>query len=119
MLPNVEGEEAYWSIKSSAREKRELSKRPDYDHFEMPHNSPTGVITAFFSTVMGFALIWHIWWLVALGFLGAWATFVVFSWRDEPEYEVSADEARRLDDERRRAKAAIVGVGVDEDEALA
>ena len=117
-LPNVQDEEAYWSIKTEARDRRsELSKRPDYDHFEMPHNSPTGVVTAFFCTVMGFALIWHIWWLVALGFLGAWATFVIFSWRDEPEYEVSAAEAKRRDDERRRGKAPIVGVG--EDEALA
>ena len=33
----------------------------------MPRNSPTGFITAFFATITGFALIWHIWWLVALG----------------------------------------------------
>ena len=109
VLPNVENEEAYWGIKSTAREKRQLSERPDYDHFEMPHNSPTGFITAFFSTAMGFALIWHIWWLVALGFVGAWATFVVFAWRDDPEYEVSAADAKAIDDDRRRAKARLLG----------
>ena len=116
VLPNVEDEEAYWSIKGAAREKRELSKRPDYEHFEMPRNSPTGVVTAFFASLMGFALIWHIWWLVILGFLGAWATFVVFAWRDETEYDVSAEEAKRIDDDRRRAKAAMLGLP---DEALA
>ena len=26
---------------------------------------------------MGFALIWHIWWLVVVAFVGAWAVFVV------------------------------------------
>ena len=31
----------------------------------MPRNTPTGFICAFFATFMGFALIWHIWWLVA------------------------------------------------------
>ena len=31
---------------------------------EMPRNSPTGFVCAFFATVMGFALIWHIWWMV-------------------------------------------------------
>ena len=116
VLPSVVDEEAYWGIKSKAREKRELSERPDYEHFEMPRNSPTGVVTAFFATVMGFALIWHIWWLVALGFVGAWATFVVFAWRDETEYDVSAEEAERIDHERRVAKAHMLGLG---DEAVA
>ncbi|WP_267397489.1 cytochrome o ubiquinol oxidase subunit I [Sphingomonas sp. GC_Shp_1] len=110
VLPNVEGEEAYWGVKSQARDKQELSERPDYESFEMPRNSPTGVVTAFFTTAMGFALVWHIWWLVILGFIGAWATFVVFAWRDENEIEISADEARRLDDERRQGKAQMLGL---------
>ena len=110
VLPNVENEEAYWDIKSRARDTRELSRRPDYEPFHMPRNSPTGVVTAFFATAMGFAMIWHIWWLVVLGFLGAWGTFVVFAWRDETEYVVSAEEAERIDGERRRAKAHMLGL---------
>jgi cytochrome o ubiquinol oxidase subunit 1 len=113
VLPNVEDEEAYWSIKSRARDRRELSQRPDYKAFHMPRNSPTGVITAFFATAMGFALIWHIWWLVILGFIGAWATFVIFAWRDENEYDVTAEEAKRIDDERRAAKAHMLGLPAD------
>ncbi len=80
----------------------------------MPRNSPTGVVTAFFATAMGFALVWHIWWLVVLGFLGAWATFVIFAWRDKTEFEVSADEARRLDEDRRRGKAAMLDLPVEQ-----
>ena len=48
----------------------------------MPRNSPTGFVTAFFAVVTGFSLIWHIWWLVMLGLVGAYVTFVVFAWRD-------------------------------------
>ena len=59
---------------------------------EMPRNSPTGFVCAFFATVMGFALIWHIWWMVILGCIGAFATFVVFAWRDHDEYVIPADE---------------------------
>ena len=36
---------------------------PAYEAIEMPRNSPAGFITAFFAVVMGFSLIWHIWWL--------------------------------------------------------
>jgi len=49
---------------------------------------------AFFATVMGFALIWHIWWMVAAGFVGAVATFVVLAWRDHDEYVIPAAEVR-------------------------
>ena len=110
VLPDVTGEEAYWGVKSTAREKQQLSDRPEYADVEMPRNSPTGIVTAFFATVMGFALIWHIWWMVILGFLGAWATFVVFAWRDEGEYEIHADEIARQDRERRLAKARLLGL---------
>jgi cytochrome o ubiquinol oxidase subunit I len=109
-LPNVSDDEAYWGIKDRARDEAKLSDRPDYEPFEMPRNTPTGFVVAFFSTVLGFALIWHIWWLVIVGFLGAWATFVVFAWRDEGEYEVTAGEARAIDDHRRREKARLLGL---------
>ncbi|WP_217429771.1 cytochrome o ubiquinol oxidase subunit I [Sphingomonas bacterium] len=108
VLPNVEGEEAYWTVKGRAREKRELSERPDYQPFHLPRPSPTGFVCAFFATLLGFALVWHIWWAVIAGFLGAWATFVVFAWRDDAEEEVTADDARRLDDERRAGKARLL-----------
>jgi len=63
----------------------------------MPRNSPTGFVCAFFATVMGFALIWHIWWMVIAGFVGAVATFVVFAWRDHDEYVIPAAEVARID----------------------
>ncbi|MEI5687161.1 cytochrome o ubiquinol oxidase subunit I [Sphingomonas kyungheensis] len=114
VLPNVTGEEAYWGIKSTARDNGELSERPKYEAFHMPRNSPTGVVTAFFTTALGFAAVWHIWWLFALGFLGAWATFVIFAWRDENEIEISAAEAERLDAERRNAKARLLDIPADQ-----
>ncbi len=46
---------------------------------------------------MGVALIWHIWWMVALGAVGAFATFVVFAWRDRDEYVIPAAEVARID----------------------
>jgi cytochrome o ubiquinol oxidase subunit 1 len=58
--------------------------------------SPTGFICAFFATIMGFALIWHIWWMVGLAALGAYATFVVFAWRDKVEYIIPAETVARI-----------------------
>ncbi len=67
VLPHVEGEEPYWGIKQRALEQMQLSDEPEYEEIEMPRNSPTGFICAFFATFMGFALIWHIWWMVVAG----------------------------------------------------
>ncbi|WP_407157141.1 cytochrome o ubiquinol oxidase subunit I [Bradyrhizobium sp. STM 3557] len=98
ILPNVTGEDAYWTIKEQAKRQQLRHKHaPEYEAIELPRNSPTGFVCAFFATVMGFALIWHIWWMVALGGVGAFATFVVFAWRDHDEYVVPAAEVARID----------------------
>jgi cytochrome o ubiquinol oxidase subunit I len=103
-LPHVEGEEAYWGMKQRARRQASPDEEPRYSEIEMPRNSPTGFICAFFATVMGFALIWHIWWMVALAALGAYATFVVFAWQDRTEYIIPGDEVARIDRANRSAR---------------
>jgi cytochrome o ubiquinol oxidase subunit 1 len=60
---------------------------------------------------MGFALIWHIWWIVGLAALGAYATFVVFAWRDRVDYIIPADVVARIDRANRSARSeALVGI---------
>ena len=114
IMPHVSGEEAYWRIKHTAREPNTgAAEEPRYEALEMPRNSPTGFVCAFFATVMGFALIWHIWWLVAAGFVGAYATFVVFAWRDEDEYVISAEETARID-RANRAQRRLAPAGTEQ-----
>jgi cytochrome o ubiquinol oxidase subunit 1 len=110
--PEVEGEDAYWRQKSRAKQQGLGKHEPHYQDIEMPRNSPTGFVCAFFATVMGFALIWQIWWMVAAGFVGAVATFVVFAWRDHDEYVIPAAEVARIDQANlaeRRAFAGLAG----------
>jgi cytochrome o ubiquinol oxidase subunit 1 len=66
------------------------------------------VVTAFFATLVGFAMIWHIWWMALLGIAGAFATFVVFAWRDRSEEVVPAFEVAAIDRANRAARAAAV-----------
>jgi cytochrome o ubiquinol oxidase subunit 1 len=105
-LPNVSEQEPYWDVKQQAREAMQLvTPEPDYEPIEMPRNTPTGFITAFFATLTGFALIWHIWWMVILGLIGAYVTFVVFAWRDRTEYVIPVEEVARMDHANREARA--------------
>jgi cytochrome o ubiquinol oxidase subunit 1 len=108
--PHVDSVDAFWEMKKQAREGVHPEERP-YEAIEMPHNSPTGFVCAFFATVMGFALIWHIWWMVVAGAIGAYATFVVFAWRDHDGYWIPAEEVERIDRPHREQTAQLETVG--------
>jgi cytochrome o ubiquinol oxidase subunit 1 len=108
VMPNVEGEEAYWGIKQRAIETQQLGPEPKYRPIEMPVNSPVGIYTAFFAAVFGFAMIWYIWWLAILALVAAFAGFVVFAWRDVHEFEVPAEEVAEVDRARRAAREAFL-----------
>jgi cytochrome o ubiquinol oxidase subunit I len=105
VMPNVHGEEPYWQIKQRAIEMQHMSAEPDYKAIEIPRNSPTGFVVAFFATLTGFALIWHIWWLVGVGLFAAYVVFVWFAWRDRTEDVIPAEEVARIDRARRAARA--------------
>ena len=93
VLPRVETIDAFWEMK-----RRGLSQiQPTYETLEMPHNSPIGVVIAFFASAAGFALIWHIWWMAILGVLGAAVALLVFGWSDDRESELSAAEVAQLE----------------------
>ncbi len=107
-LPEVTGEDAFWQLKRRAAEQTGSEERLEYQDIEIPRNSPTGFVCAFFATAMGFALIWHIWWMVAVGAIGAFATFVVFAWRDHDEDTILAGEVARIDRSNRAQRHAIL-----------
>jgi cytochrome o ubiquinol oxidase subunit I len=115
VLPKIEGSDAYWTTKQRALAQHLLGDEPAYADIELPRNSATGFVCAFFATFLGFSLIWHIWWLAAVSFLGAFATFVAFAWRDRTEYRIPAEEVARMDRENRRARrAALAQLGAAE-----
>jgi cytochrome o ubiquinol oxidase subunit 1 len=104
VLPHVEGRDAYWAMKQRARQRTEPAAEPTYTDIEMPRNSATGFVCAFFATFLGFALIWHIWWMAIVAAAGAYATFVAFAWRDRTEYVIPAVEVARIDRANRSAR---------------
>jgi cytochrome o ubiquinol oxidase subunit 1 len=91
VLPHVGETDAYWKRKQAARTSQgQVAPVGDYEPIEMPKNSATGFVTAFFAVVTGFALIWHIWWMSALGVFGAFVTLLVFAFREHGEVEIPA-----------------------------
>jgi len=44
------------------------------------------VVIGLFSLAIGFALVWHIWWLAISGLLGVVATLIIRSYNDDIDY---------------------------------
>jgi cytochrome o ubiquinol oxidase subunit 1 len=93
VLPRVETIDAFWEMKRRGPDGVEL----DYEIVEVPRNSPTGLVVAFFAVVTGFSLIWYIWWLVIAGFLAILVTVLVFGWSENRQREISAAEMARME----------------------
>jgi cytochrome o ubiquinol oxidase subunit 1 len=93
VLPRVETIDAFWQMKRRGLPEVE----PTYETIEMPRNSPIGLVNAFFATIVGFALIWHIWWIVILGLLAVSVGILVFGWSENREREIPANEIARLE----------------------
>lgn len=117
-LPEVKSEEPYWEMKQRSVRTGHLADVGAYEPIDMPRNSATGFMTAFFATMAGFSLIWHIWWMVIVSLIAAYAGFVWFAWRDRDEFTVPASEVKKLDQERRLAREAWLAREVNTGEAI-
>ena len=89
VLPTVSGPDAFWSIKRNAAIR---AKQSPLEPLRVPTHSPLGFQVSFFSVILGFSLIWHIWWLAFVGLAGALAVCLRHAWRIDLEDLVSVAE---------------------------
>jgi cytochrome o ubiquinol oxidase subunit I len=101
-LPNVERTDAYWQMKEEGVSRRELPG--SFPDLHIPRNTPVGVFLAFFAVILGFALIWRIDWLAAIGLVGAVAVALRESWKTDLEIRVPSQEVAAFE----RARAPLV-----------
>ncbi|MGD0720707.1 MAG: cytochrome o ubiquinol oxidase subunit I [Roseiarcus sp.] len=86
-LPRVEEEDAFWALKYK-RKKPERVDVPELEAIDMPRNSALGFVIAFFCVVLGFAMVWHIWWMALVGLFGVIAAVLVRAWRTSLGFEI-------------------------------
>lgn len=68
-----------------------------YERIHMPKNTWAGVFIGGFSTVMGFALVWHIWWMAILGFAGIILSWIAYSFVRDKDYYVEVSEIEAIE----------------------
>lgn len=89
--PIVSDRDAWWAAKEA---KLHLVK-PQYEDIELPKNSFLGPVIAGLAFIFGFAVIWHIYWLLLPAIIGIIYTIVLRSTNDEPDYVVTAAEVEQ------------------------
>jgi cytochrome o ubiquinol oxidase subunit 1 len=89
-VPQVERTDAYWYIKKEGIPR--YAPVESFADMHLPRNSPVGVLLAFFAVILGFALIWRIYWLAGVGLLGALVVILREAWETDLEVRVPAAE---------------------------
>ncbi|RIJ66523.1 cytochrome o ubiquinol oxidase subunit I [Brevundimonas sp. LPMIX5] len=100
--PIIHDSDAWWDMKTRGYERPSEGFKP----IHMPANTGAGFILSALSLIVGFALIWYIWWLVAAGFaaLIGYAIFHTFNYRRD--YYIPAETVQATEDARTQALAA-------------
>nr|WP_199066665.1 cytochrome o ubiquinol oxidase subunit I [Chromobacterium sp. ASV5] len=80
-----------------------------YEPIHMPKNTAHGVYIGGFSTLLGFAMIWHIWWLALLSLVGIFACMLARAYDGDKDYYVQPEEVAAIE----RARFAKMGVRAD------
>ncbi len=79
--------------------------RPLEGFIPMPKNTGSGVIISAISVVLGFALVWHIWWLAVLSFIGIVAVSIAHTFNYNREYYIPASDVSTVEAERTKLLA--------------
>jgi len=100
--PIIHDSDAWWDMKTRGYERPTEGFKP----IHMPANTGAGFILSALSLIVGFALIWYIWWLAAAGFaaLIAYAIFHTFNYKRD--YYIPAETVQATEDARTQALTA-------------
>ena len=74
----------------------------------MPKNTGAGVILAGISIVLGFALVWHIWWLAFIAFAALIATAIAHTFNYNRDYYIPEATVTETENARTRALSSAV-----------
>ncbi|OBX02871.1 cytochrome o ubiquinol oxidase subunit I [Gallibacterium genomosp. 1] len=94
VTPRVEERDAFWDNKEKGVA---YAKPTTYAPIHMPKNTAAGVIIAVFTMIFGFAMIWHIWWLAIVSFVGMVVTWIAKSFDQDVDYYVPVDQIETIE----------------------
>ena len=102
--PVVYDVDAWWDMKKHGYQ-RPLN---GFEDIHMPKNTGAGFVISMIALVLGFALIWHIWWLAIVSFAGLIIASIVHTFNYNRDYYIPASEVQATEDARTQQLARHV-----------
>ena len=99
--PIVHDSDAWWHMKQNGYHRPQQGFIP----IHMPKNTAAGLVLAALSTLCGFALIWHIWWLVIASFALTIISAIIHTFNYKRDYYVPAEDVVRTEAARTQMMA--------------
>jgi len=100
--PIIHDGDAWWDMKKRGYQRPTAGFRS----ILMPRNTGAGVILAALSFVLGFALVWYMWWLAAVSFIALIAYAIHHTFDYNREYRIPAEQVLRTEAARTQLLAA-------------
>ncbi|KQO76998.1 cytochrome o ubiquinol oxidase subunit I [Rhizobium sp. Leaf262] len=90
-----------------AHMKKHGAERPvdGFIPIHMPKNTGTGVIISAISVVLGFALVWHIWWLAIVSMVAIIAVSIAHTFNYNRDYYIPVSDVTEVEAERTKLLA--------------
>ncbi|WP_439470213.1 cytochrome o ubiquinol oxidase subunit I [Brevundimonas sp.] len=94
--PVVHDLDAWYDMKDRGHQRPKAGFKP----IHMPRSTGAGVIISALALVLGFAMIWYIWWLAAISFVALLGYSIAHTFNYDREYYIPAEEV--AEDEKAR-----------------
>lgn len=98
VIPPVPSRDPFWDIKQKGG-----LPNPKYEDIHMPKNTGVGIYISGFLMTLGFAMVWHIWWLAVVSFIGALVVFIYRAFDEHTSYIIPAKEVKKIEEELAKA----------------
>ncbi|MGS0622527.1 cytochrome o ubiquinol oxidase subunit I [Ralstonia sp. VS2407] len=99
--PLVHDADAWWQMKQYGYRRPQEGFKP----IHMPKGTAAGIVLAGLSTVCGFALIWHIWWLAIASFAATIVSAIIHTFNYKRDYYIPAEDVVRTEASRTQLMA--------------
>ena len=102
--PVVHDSDAWWDMKARGY------KRPEqgFTAIHMPSNTAAGIILAGLSVAFGAGMIWYLWWLAGLSFLGIIAVSIAHTFNYKRDFYIPKEEVVAQEEGRTRLLSEAV-----------
>lgn len=97
VIPTVTSRDAFWETKQQRLNNPNAIEKPHYHDIHMPKGTGAGFIIAMFSGVFGFAITWHITWLILAGLIGVIATVITRTHSKDIDYYLKTAEVEKIE----------------------